>query len=69
MKKGNLLAKKMELFYKDIEKKRLGKMRLQTDQEFKQRNIEQLNKKFNVEMYSEHLRSGKAFATEQKFVN
>ena len=69
MKKGNLLAKEMELFYKDIEKKRLGKMRLQTDQEFKQRNIEQLNKKFNVEMYSEHLRSGKAFAAEQKFVN
>ena len=31
----------MEVFYKDIEKKKgLGKMRLQTDQEFKQRNIE-----------------------------
>ena len=44
-------------------------MRLQTDQEFKQRNIEQLNKKFNVEMYTEHLRGGKAFAAEQKFVN
>ena len=41
MKKRNVLAKKMEVFYKDIEKKkRLGKMRLQTDQEFKQRNIE-----------------------------
>ena len=31
----------MELFYKDIEKK-LGKMRLQTDQEIKQRKIEEL---------------------------
>ena len=31
----------MELFYKDIEKTRLGKMRLQTDQEFKRRNIEE----------------------------
>ena len=41
-------------------------MRLQTDQEFKQRIIEQLNKKFNVEMYSAHLRGGKAFAAEQK---
>ena len=41
-------------------------MRLQTHQEFKQRNIEQLNKKFNVEMYSTHLRGGKAFAAEQK---
>ena len=38
MKKRNLLAKKIELFHKDIEKKRLGKMRLQTDQELKQRN-------------------------------
>ena len=40
MKKRNLLAKKMELCYKDIERKRFGKMRLQTDQEFNQRNIE-----------------------------
>ena len=36
MRKRNLLPKKMQLFYKDIEKARLGKMRLQTDQEFKQ---------------------------------
>ena len=50
MKKRNLLAKKMKLFYKDIEKKRLSKMRLQTDQEFKQRNIEQLNNRFNVKI-------------------
>ena len=44
MKTRNLVAKIMELFYKDIEKKRLGKMRLQRDQEFKQRNIEDLIK-------------------------
>ena len=66
MKKRNLLAKKIELFYNDIKKKRLGKMRLQTDQEFKQRNIEEPNKNLNVEMYSTHLRGGKAFAAEQK---
>ena len=66
MKKRNLLAKKMELFYKDIEENTLGKIRLQTDQEFKHRNIEQLNKKFKVKMYSTHLSSGKAFAAEQK---
>ena len=42
-------------------------MRLQTDQEFKQRNIEELNKKINVEMCSTHLRSPKAFVAEQKF--
>ena len=41
-------------------------MRLQTDEEFKERNIEELNKKFNVEMYSTHLRGRKAFAAEQK---
>ena len=41
-------------------------MRLQTIQEFKQRNIEELNKKFNVEIYSTHLRGGKAFVAEQK---
>ena len=56
----------MQLFYNDIDKKRLGKMRLQTDQVFKQRNIEELDKKFDVEMYSTHLRDGKAFAAEQK---
>ena len=66
MKKINLLAKKMELFYNDIKKKRLGKMRLQTDQESKQINIEEPNKNLNVEMYSTHLRGGKAFAAEQK---
>ena len=66
MKKRNLLAKKMELFYKDIEENTLGKIRLQTDQEFKHRNMEQLNKKFKVKMYSTHLSGGKAFAAEQK---
>ena len=56
----------MELFYKDIEENTLGKIRLQTDQEFKHRNMEQLNKKFKVKMYSTHLSGGKAFAAEQK---
>ena len=41
-------------------------MILQTDQEFKQKNIEELNKKFNIEMYSTHLRGGKTFAAEKK---
>ena len=41
-------------------------MRLQTDQEFKQRNIKKRNEKFNVEMYSTYLRGGKAFSAEQK---
>ena len=41
-------------------------MRLHTDDKFKQRNIEELNQKFNVEMYNTHVRGGKAFAAEQK---
>ena len=52
MKTRNLLAKKMKQFYNDIQKKkkRNGKrMRLKTGQEFKQRKIYDLNKKFNVD--------------------
>ena len=41
-------------------------MRLQTDDKFKQRNKEELNQKFNVEMYSTHVSGGKAFVAEQK---
>ena len=59
----------MQLFYNDIDKKRLGKMRLQTDQVFKQRNIEELDKKFDVEMYSTHLRGGKLLQQNKKSVN
>ena len=44
-------------------------MRLQTDQEFKQKNIEELNKRFNVEMYSTHLRGGKLLQQNKKEVN
>ena len=42
-------------------------MRLQTDQEFKERNKEP-NKKFNVKMYSTHLRGRKALVAEQKIL-
>ena len=41
-------------------------MRLQTDKEFNQNKIKQLNKKLDVEMYHTELRGGKAFAAEQK---
>ena len=44
MEKRNLLAKKMEEFYNDTDKKRLGKMRLQTDQEFKPKIYKKLKK-------------------------
>ena len=35
MKNRSLLAKKLKLFYEDIKQKRTGRMRLQTDLEFK----------------------------------
>ena len=62
------LVNKLEIFYKEIQKKRKNneKIRLQTDQEFQQNEIKKLNKKYNIEMFSTRLRGGKAFAAEQK---
>ena len=79
IKTRSLLAKKLRLFYEDIEKlrlfyedienKRTDKMLLQTDLEFKQNQILKLNDEFNVEMFHTRLRGGKAFAAEQKLEN
>ena len=66
MKNRSLLAKKLRLFYEEIESKRNDKMYLQTDLEFKQNAIKNLNKEFNVEMFHTKVRGGKAFAAEQK---
>ena len=68
MRKRSNLVNKLETFYKEIESKRSKneKMRLQTDQEFQQNEIKKLNLKYNVEMFSTRIRSGKAFAAEQK---
>ena len=41
-------------------------MRLQTDLEFNQNKIKELNKKFDVDMFHTQLHGGKAFAAEQK---
>ena len=66
MKNRSLLSKKLKLFYEEIQKKRTGKMRLQTDLEFKQNEIKKLNKQNNVEMSHSKVRDGKAFAAEKK---
>ena len=66
MKNRSLLAKKLKLFYEDINNKRTGRMRLQTDLEFKQNQVLKLNDEFNIEMFHTRLRGGKAFAAEQK---
>ena len=41
-------------------------MRLQTDLEFNQNQINKLNNDFNVEMFYTEVRGGKTFAAEQK---
>ena len=66
MKNRSLLAKKLKLFYDDIQNKRTGLMRLQTDLEFRQNEILKLNNDYNVEMFHTKVRGGKAFAAEQK---
>ena len=66
MKNRSLLAKKLKLFYEDINNKRTGRMHLQTDLEFKQNQILKPNDEFNREMFHTRLRGGKAFAAEQK---
>ena len=67
MKSRKSILNKMEFFYIDVENKRKGqKMRLQTDQEFKQRRIFDLNKKYNADMFSTAVRGGKAFAAKQE---
>ena len=55
-------------FYEEIETKRDSKeqMRIQTDLEFRQREIQKLNQKYNVLMFHTKIRGGKAFAAEQK---
>ena len=64
MKNRSLLAKKLGLFYNDIQSKRIGTMRLQTDLEFNQNKIKQLNKKFDVDLFHTKVRGGKGFAAE-----
>ena len=67
MKSRKQTRQKLEQFYRDVNSKRKGKkMRLQVDQEFQQVEIKDLNELNNVTMFSTSLRSGKAFATEQK---
>ena len=54
------------MIYKKKKKRNGKRMRFQTDQEFKQQKIYDLNKKFNVDMFTTSLRGGKAFAAVQK---
>ena len=64
----NNLVKKLEEFYKEIDIKRVKneKMRLQVDLEFQQNKIKNINKKYNVDMFTTKNRGGKAYAAEQE---
>ena len=67
MKNRSLIPLKLEKFYKEVANKRKNKkMRLQTDLEFKQKKIYDLNKKYNVDMFSTAVRGGKVFAAKKK---
>ena len=67
MRSRKQIRQRLEQFYEDVKSKRKGtKMKLQVDQEFQQVRIKDLNELNNVEMFSTSLRSGKAFAAEQK---
>ena len=62
-----MIPLKLEKFYKEVaDKIKNKKRRLQSDVEFKQKKIVDLNKKYNVEMFSTAVRDGKAFAAGQK---
>ena len=65
IKNRSLLAKKLGLFYNDIQPKKPGTMHLQTDLEFNQNKMKQLNQKFDDEVFHTQLRGGKAFAAEK----
>ena len=57
----------MDIFIKILKiKERDKKWDFKTDQEIKQRKNFELNKRYNVDMFSTAVRAGKAFAVEQK---
>ena len=67
MNSRNSILNKTEIFYKKVEgKRKVKKLRLQTNQEFKENKILDLNKKYNVDMFLTAIRGGRAFAVEQK---
>ena len=73
MKKKSQLSAKLEKFYSNTESLReylkgenRHQMRLQTDQEFNQNEIAEINKKNNVSHYNSKLKNRYAIDAEQK---
>ena len=66
MKNRKLIPLKLQKFYKDVENNRKHKKaRFQTDFEFKKKKIFDLNRKYNIKMFSTAVRGGKAFTAEK----
>ena len=55
----------MEQFYEEIETKRDTKEQMRIQTEFRQREIQKLNQKYNVLIFHTKIRGGKAFAAKQ----
>ena len=75
MKKKSHLPSKLEKFFSETESlrkylKKEGRhhMRLQTDQDFNQNEIREINKKYNVLHYNSKLNDGHAVTAEQKIM-
>ena len=67
MKPRKQILQKIKLFYDDLRHKRKSeKMRLQVDNEFQQVKTKDLSDGNNADMFTTAIRSGKAFASEQK---
>ena len=64
MQSRKQLLKYLNIFYVEIKNKRniRQNMRLQTDNEFQQVKIKDLNDKYNVTMFTTNVRGGKAVA-------
>ena len=63
----SLLRNGIVLLYDEISKKNIDKeIMIQADREFEQNEIKELNKRYNVHMFSLKVRGGKSFAVEQK---
>ena len=75
MKKSQLSVKlgkfyfNTESFREYLKGENRHQMRLQTDQEFNQNEIDKINKKYNVLHHNSKLNDGHAVGAEQKFVN
>ena len=65
MQSRKQILQKLNQFYDKIKNKRKKRnMRLQVDNEFQQVKIEDLNDKYNVEMFLISVTGGKPFAAE-----